>query len=384
MSAADRNNDVSTGFPVFDWAVRIGQQIGSGGIAWQQITRRIPAAVRRAIGAPAPGGPTAADNYGPIDNPMVFAAAAGGMSAEQERIWKQRRMAADPKYREKELKRLLADSEKRQKAATVRGKVDPQLKRARELLKKAGKLAVRDPKLAAKIARVAKIGGPSVLLSTAFEVGFYVGGKIYEKGSAWYYDEKPQQPPKVTGGKLSPVKITAKRIPEPRPAAGRPGGPVEAVSGAPRPTRLPSGKLEQIKVTAQRIPETKLEPIKITATKLPVPKTVPAWQRTLAKLYRTVQPSLQLYSQLRPLLPSRAAKPLSAVRNAPAVQLLPQTSPLTQLQPAAVQSRTCKPCKCAKPKRKSGKPRCRNPVVSRRKRTKDGRELLTTTRELRC
>lgn len=335
---------------------------------------------------------TTADSFTePFDDPIVFAMAAAGMSAEQAKVWEMRRMASDPKYA---LRKVGAALERGEMSAAIRklAKTKPkiaaqaELERARALLRKAGKLAGKVPG-AARIARVARGAGPSALLTASFELGYAIGTQIYTRGSAWYYGDKvsakPPSGPRSSSGRLTNIKITAKRIPELSTAAQ----PRAAYRAGARPTKLPQAKLEQIKITAKPI-DLKLEEVKVTAKRLPIPKQVPKWLSRLKWLQKQL-PKLAALQQYKPVFDAfeslRRQRSSQAAASAaqPLAAIAPQTSPLTAFQPAALQSKTCKPCKCSK-RKKSTKPRCRNPVLSKRKRNRNGVTVQTITRELRC
>jgi hypothetical protein len=84
---------------------------------------------------------------------------------------------------------------------------------------------------------------------------------------------------------------------------------------------------------------------------------------------------------------TKAKSPYTRSPAAPAPYTPPTTVGLTSLQsnPLPFARTATDKCKCPKPKKKqSGKPACRNPIVNRSRRTRDGRRFSTVTRELKC
>jgi len=119
----------------------------------------------------------------------------------------------------------------------------------------------------------------------------------------------------------------------------------------------------------------------------PAPRPAPAPGQRPAPSTRTV-PAPGTPPWFDPLLPLLLA-PLLA--NPPRVNIRPLTPnqpapveyppPVPQPQPQPFRSDQCQ---CTDTKRRKRKDSCRNPIVSKRKRTKDGRVFQTITRELIC
>lgn len=227
----------------------------------------------------------------------------------------------------------------------------------------------------------------------AFEFGYEVGTRIYEWYTRAKYGEarpggpKPKVSRKIPGG--PGATGNRPKIAAPQPIPGVPG----RAPRAPRPIGSP------------RAP--RVTPIPTGPAPAPVPAPAPAPVITPAPApapapFGKYQKYIELASVLGPELMKQYKKQAKKgtkkqKQQAPAIEppysmpqaLTPfQFDPLSSLQAREMslpraQPQTAK-CKCPKAKRKSGKPRCVNPIVSRRTRTSDGRKLRTITREMRC
>lgn len=277
-------------------------------------------------------------------------------------------------------------------AATVRklpdwrklARVDAARRRARLLL-----LAKQAQRLAQRVARVPVLRRTGVGAAAA-AIGYggpWIAREVSRNFEAW------QSRIRMAG--LEPIQVTAKRIRAPRTTSGAarvdPFTPGRATSG-----RRGRGTVPRTVATA---PAVKLEPIKVTAKRITVPATSSA--TTTARAISTGralwagygQQALGVYAMMRAMQQQKAPAvpapftptPTPAVPAVPApiVYLQPQQAATAAQARAAARAERCPPGCRAEP-RKRGTPRCRNPVVSRRKRTSDGRTLITITREQVC
>lgn len=238
--------------------------------------------------------------------------------------------------------------------------------------KKAGAIIRKLPKVPSGIGGAI---GPTI----AWNVGYWIGGQIYERGTSWYYGEgkRPKVPPPpskaprehphpAAPARTSPVPVARPPTPRSPPRPGVPSARPVAPSSSPQ--------LTDIRVTAQRVPT----PAPVT----PAATAAAARSRT-AQIGKVLGAAASVYA----LMPARArsrqtvGQPSLARLSAPLTSL--QAQPLEYPGRAVPKVKT-KTCECAKPRKRSGRKACRNPVVSKRKRSSGGRTLITTTRELRC
>lgn len=174
------------------------------------------------------------------------------------------------------------------------------------------------------------------------------------------------------------IRVTAPRLPVP------PSSPPRSQAAPAR--RLPG---RSTSASTRRTASPVLEEIRVTARRLPMPATVPSVPPIPGPVPPGPAPKpkwVQLLETASPLLRRPTTPPAPRARSVVNVSQVPalQTQPLTYFQGLGVPSTPrSKTCEC-KPKRKRSQPTCRNPVVRRTKRTVDGRQLQTVTREITC
>lgn len=274
------------------------------------------------------------------------------------------------------------------------------------LLKRAQELARKNPRLAKLLGRYGKFGragawgvGPMM----AWDFGQWVGGQIYERATDWYYGKPPPPPPKlkVKSVQRRQIKIRVGKIDARMPTIDQ-----APMTSAPNPTFQPPRNVgagrampaqrpaPQPKLTVKSAPKSavvkmpKIDPASFPApAKIPVGRVagiyarwnaLPEWARKAAVAGVS---TYALGSFAR-----SSSSPYTRSPTAPAPYTPPTTVGLTSLQASPLPLARTQPdkCKCPKPKKKSGKPACRNPIVSRSRRTRDGRRFSTVTRELKC
>lgn len=287
----------------------------------------------------------------------------------------------------REAQRVLAEARKspkktrkRLRKAARREQWEKWIRLGRVALPKGGKVA----KAAVILRRLPKVAGYGVGPSIAFEVGYRIGTEIYKRGTAWYYGpDRPAAPPKAPREHPHPAATPPQRPQAPRPAPptyqGRPGEPRRTVA-APRQAQAPTVSLEPIRVTVPRMPTPAPAPA-------PAPSSSSPTARATSSRTAQLQKALGIAASVYGLMPRkgrrRQAAPLGVPGITPEVltQFQTQALPYRQAIPPTTKTKTCT---CEKPRKRSGKPRCTNPVVRRRKQTRDGRTLVTTTREMKC
>lgn len=291
------------------------------------------------------------------------------------------------------------------------------------LMKRAAELARKNPRLAKVLTRLGRYGrfaeagawgvGPMI----AWDVGQWIGGQIYQRGTDWYFGKSTASAPKMP----KPTSIRPKqRITDLQGRTMRPGRmatmpsydsgrvgvesppqrqqgtpqPARRSTGTPQPARTSSGQVQKAP-KLRSLPKNVMTMPKIDPRTFPKPSQLPVGR--VAGVYARWQ-SLPEWARNAAIggatayVFNSATKPKSPyVRSpaAPAPYTPPETVGLTSLQssplPFAQTQTASDKCKCPKSKKKqSGKPKCRNPIVSRRRRTKDGRRFSTVTRELTC
>lgn len=182
-------------------------------------------------------------------------------------------------------------------------------------------------------------------------------------------------PPRRYRPILAPVDIPSKG-PRTRPVIWRYPQPAPGVVPRARPAARPN-------VSSSPRPASRPAPSSRT---WPAPSSSPAPAPGVAKpplpswLTRIVGPAL--FAGI--MAPGRAPRPRIGNISWPGQVAAPltgfQSYPLPLAQP---RPETAK-CKCPKPRKRKPGNTCRNPVVSRRKRTSGGRVLITTTRWQKC
>jgi hypothetical protein len=187
---------------------------------------------------------------------------------------------------------------------------------------------------------------------------------------------RPPKPKKIPKGPTKRPRIRRLEPPKPPriPVQPRP----EAPTGRAPDTRWPGPvNLPEI------VPN--IPPLSLPAP-LPVPAPRPA-ARPLS--FPSWMPGVLPF--VLPMIGGSSPRPIVSTYRPPAVDSFPGFSPLTASSPRVVASPLTNPfggssndnCKCTtnrKPRKKS----CSNPIVSKRKRSKDGRNFITTTREIKC
>lgn len=236
--------------------------------------------------------------------------------------------------------------------------------------KKVGAIIRKLPKVPGAVGGIL---GPTI----AWNVGQWIGTEIYERGSAWYYGQGKR--PKLPKPQPAPREHPHPPVtPRPVQSAGRPAAPRQtARPGVPTPRAATTPKLEEIKVTAQRVSVPVASPATPAAT---------ATATRAAQLKRAVAIASAAYA----LMPARAKRKRGA-RSDTGLSTVGYVAPLTAFQTESLPYRDrvvpkvkTKTCECEKPRKRSGRKACRNPIIRKRKQTRNGRTLITTTRELRC
>lgn len=186
---------------------------------------------------------------------------------------------------------------------------------------------------------------------------------------------KPRPGPTIPPIVVSPgvISLPAPRVLPSSPPSRR-AAPSPRVSPRPAPAPAPRPNVSVAPKTAPRpAPRARpgARPAPAPGTSPPTPKPVlPPWMTDIAG-------PLLLASVLSPKPAQRyASRPASTP--APLTQAL--SNPLYSVAPQA----QARECKCPKPKKRSGKKACRNPIVSRSRRTRGGQRYSTVTRRLVC
>jgi hypothetical protein len=254
------------------------------------------------------------------------------------------------------------------------------IKMARAAVKKYPKLG----KVAPVLARIPKGAGPTVAVTAAYQAGYYVGTKIYERltrpaAAGRVRSAVPVDRPRAgSSATIPPLRVpTAAALPRTRTAVARPP------SASSRPS--------QSSTTARpAVPEPKKQPSPfpssspwVSTLPAPTPTPAPSPAATPWKVPKIVQLLGPL--AIASLLPraARDSRRLSIPVSAPLTSVQPRALPFSQLQPNRQPVRTDQ-CECPKPKKRTNKKPCRNPVIRRTKRRQGNRTFLTVTRELKC
>lgn len=208
-------------------------------------------------------------------------------------------------------------------------------------------------------------------------------------------------PPKIPTAASGPKRRgRARRMPRgllPQPVRPPPSPPTgRVVTRTPRmPAVMPEIRpdIGPISLPAPRPVPTASGPMPSTSP-VPAPRPMPApsvrsfpWPSVLPWL----MPSPRATTG-RNVAPGRSPVQLPVPIAPPQLIGAPNSAGLTRFDVRRVPSTLTSPfgepprddCRCSSSKRKPRKKSCTNPIVSKRKRTKDGRVLLTTTRELKC
>jgi len=251
---------------------------------------------------------------------------------------------------------------------------DPKARRALYLKAKARELAAvarkQLPKLAKPILRrIPKGTGPLVGVQIAYQVGYQVGTAIYDAWSRYHYG--PSRPPP--------------------PAAGAPGVPVAApkprAPGAPRPPAVPvtaPAVQTRPRATTTR-PAAPAQPQPAPKVPVPGPVTAPATSRPAVVTAPAPAPRRSSLTPPKQLL-GAAALSSAFNRSSTAKKAAAMAQPLTSPQgpPLGYAPTRTDTCECKPPGKRTGKSRCRNPVVWRTKRSRGGQKFITITRRVEC
>lgn len=263
---------------------------------------------------------------------------------------------------------------------------------AEQLLEAAKKAAKKYPKLERVLGRYGKYArggawwiGPMI----AWDAGQWVGGQIYKRATDYYYRPKEKPPVRMPRPAVIQRPLLRPNVGVIRPTTVPSVYPETAVPAA-APNRRQSARRAAAPRSQAAVRQSgdPFPAIRVTARRIPQPRSQGRSQPA-----RAPAPSARVPSILRSGLPlALAYLPQLTKRTAqpnpwqPPPQSPPSIGRLTSIEPQGLPfARTAtEKCKCPKPKRKQSKQACRNPVVSRRKRTRDGRLFSTVTREIKC
>lgn len=275
-------------------------------------------------------------------------------------------------------------------------------KAAEQLLKKFPRLA--------RIGAAARGGAWFFGGQVAWETGQWIGGEIYKRYTDWQYGPGSTAKPTSTSptrrklaSRKFPIRITRGRIIVPPAPTIRPTGNVVRPSpGQPSvkvsqrsPGSLSRGVLSLpshgLKVFGSRVPSAYQDP-RAAARRADAQRRAAAQQARRAAASKPAATTYKIPTWAKVVapaalgfvMPKGSGSPSRSLATNQAYQPEPGQTTLTDVQPLALSSPRAEKCHCKKPKKKSGKAACRNPVTSRRKTTRGGQTYITTTRRLQC
>lgn len=374
MSQADSGG--GGGIPGFDTFVKIGTALSQGG-DWmlgrsqqRQLRRNIDQFIgdlRESRGLTRrPGGPSPVDNLPPyVPPPTVVTGAVIYGAPSATRASQAQIRATWAAFEKKQLEKWLA------KQRGLGGK----LRRAKVRGKELARLARRQlPKVAAPILRrIPKGAGPIVAAQVAYTVGYEIGTQIYRAYERYAYG--PNKPARPSPG--TPGTQTSTRRP--------PGGPPRRPAVRTAPATPPGGA----RARAPRAPAPGQATRNVPTAPAPAVVSAPTSSPTSSTSSPSPAPMPRRSSWTLPKLPQGLLSPAEekAVKDRQRERTRQRPSPLTQSQsppvgyPPQVRTQTCE---CPPKRKKSGKAKCTNPIVSRTKRTRGGQKFQTITRRLEC